>query len=728
MKTTGQPLRCLMVEDMEDDARLVLRELRANGYEVTSEIVDTPEAMRTALERAPWDLVVSDFSMPRFSGLDALKLLQASGHDLPFILVSGVLGEETAVNAMRAGAHDYLLKHDLTRLGPAVRRELTHAAKRRAHRVADAAMHRTEALLVTAGKIANLGGWSVNLGDNTVVWSDQVAHIHDELPGFSPALSQGLSYYAPEWRDKITSVFTACVRDGTPYDEEMEIISARGRRVWVRTTGQAVKDAAGRTHHVHGAFQDISKRKHAELIDQFLAQAGNRPDDDSFFPALACFLAKTLRMDYICIDRLEGDALNATTLAVWHDGRFADNLTYALKDTPCGEVVAKNFCCYPAQVIQAFPHDPLLKELRAESYIGVTLLSHTGHPIGLIAVIGRQPLGKRELAENTLARVAPRAAGELERLLVQADLKTSEERYRTLFSSMMEGFILYEVLFDGDNRPRDLRILDVNPAFEKQTGLRNARGRLLREVVPGIEDFWHEIYGRVALTGEPAEFENEVKALQSWFAVSAYRVGEPSHRRVGVIFHNITAPKRAEAALRDSEERFKALADGSPLAIYVSTGIEQKAKYINPTFLQLFGYSVDEISSFAKWAPLAYPDESYRRQISEDWQQCIEQAIAKGVEVVPKEAVVVCKDGSRKHILWGFKTMGPENWAFGLDLTARKQAESAIVQQLDELRRWQEVMLDREDRVQELKQEVNQLAARLGLPLKYPSQAAAGQK
>jgi transcription initiation factor TFIIIB Brf1 subunit/transcription initiation factor TFIIB len=98
------------------------------------------------------------------------------------------------------------------------------------------------------------------------------------------------------------------------------------------------------------------------------------------------------------------------------------------------------------------------------------------------------------------------------------------------------------------------------------------------------------------------------------------------------------------------------------------------------------------------------------------------------VEVVPKEAVVVCKDGSRKHILWGFKTMGPENWAFGLDLTARKQAESAIVQQLDELRRWQEVMLDREDRVQELKQEVNQLAARLGLPLKYPSQAAAGQK
>ena len=144
MSATTQPLRCLLVEDEEDDAKLILRELRARGYGVTSERVDTPEALRAALERAPWDLVISDFSMPQFSGLDALKILQASGRDLPFILVSGAMGEETAVNAMRAGAHDYLLKDKLTRLGPAVQRELREAAQRHARCEAELALIASE--------------------------------------------------------------------------------------------------------------------------------------------------------------------------------------------------------------------------------------------------------------------------------------------------------------------------------------------------------------------------------------------------------------------------------------------------------------------------------------------------------------------------------------------------------------------------------------------------------
>jgi len=678
MKITGQPLRCLIVEDMEDDAHLLLRELRASGYDVTSERVDTPETMRAALERTPWDLVISDFSMPGFSGLDALKLLQASGRDLPFIMVTGAMGEDTAVATMQAGAHDYILKDKLARLRPAVARELTHAADRRARRLAEEATRRNESLLAAAGHLANLGGWRVNLAEGQVVWSEQVALIHEEPPGFSPTLAQGINYYAPEWREKITAVFTACARDGTPYDEEMEIITARGRRVWVRTTGEAVRDAEGRIHRVQGALQNISARKQAEAIDAFLAQAGVSMEGESFFPALARFLAKTLQMDYVRIGRLDGDGLDVTTLVVWRDGRFEDNRTYALQDTPCGQVIEKKVCCYPAEVIHSFPNNATLQELQAESCVGVPLFSHTGQPIGLIAVIGRQPLANRELVETTLARVTPRAAGELERLLVEAELKTSEERYRTLFSSMLEGFCLFEVLFDDHGRPNDLRFLEINSAFEAQCGLRDVVGKRIREVLPRFEDSWYQIYGKVVLTGEPAQFENEAKELNRWFSVSSYRVGEPARRQVGVIFHDITARKQAEAALRESEEKFKALADGSPLAIYMSTGIEQNATYINPTFLQLFGYSFEEVSSFAKWAPLAYPDETYRRQISEDWHQCIAQAIATGGEVVPKEAVVVCKDGSRKTILWGFKTAGKENWAFGLDLTARKQAEMAL--------------------------------------------------
>ena len=95
-------LEVLLVEDSEDDARLLLRRLRDGGFEVTFERVETAEAMRTALEQKPWDVVLSDYQMPHFDGLSALELLKASGLDLPFILVSGTAGEDVAVAAMRA--------------------------------------------------------------------------------------------------------------------------------------------------------------------------------------------------------------------------------------------------------------------------------------------------------------------------------------------------------------------------------------------------------------------------------------------------------------------------------------------------------------------------------------------------------------------------------------------------------------------------------------------------
>jgi PAS domain S-box-containing protein len=132
------PLRVLIIEDSEPDARLVVRTLRQADYEPTWERVETPEAMRTALERQPWDVILSDYKMPHFSGLAALRLLQEMEIDLPFIIVSGTIGEETAVEAMRAGAHDYLLKGNLTRLAPAIAREMCEAESRRARRQAEA--------------------------------------------------------------------------------------------------------------------------------------------------------------------------------------------------------------------------------------------------------------------------------------------------------------------------------------------------------------------------------------------------------------------------------------------------------------------------------------------------------------------------------------------------------------------------------------------------------------
>src|SRR5580693_223401 len=124
------PLRLLLVEDSEDDAALLLRELARGGYEVIHKRVDTSAGMIAAMENQKWDLVISDHSMPHFNGIDALHLLRAKGSHIPFIFVSGTIGEETAVSALKDGAQDYLMKTNLKRLVPAVQRELREAEER----------------------------------------------------------------------------------------------------------------------------------------------------------------------------------------------------------------------------------------------------------------------------------------------------------------------------------------------------------------------------------------------------------------------------------------------------------------------------------------------------------------------------------------------------------------------------------------------------------------------
>src|SRR4051794_37304444 len=133
------PLRLLLVEDSDDDMELLLRELRRGAYEPDCTRVQTPGDFLSALDRRDWDIVISDFSMPAFSGLQALDLLKQKALDVPFILISGTVGEETAVECMKAGAHDYLMKANLTRLVPAVARELREAAERRQRRRAESA-------------------------------------------------------------------------------------------------------------------------------------------------------------------------------------------------------------------------------------------------------------------------------------------------------------------------------------------------------------------------------------------------------------------------------------------------------------------------------------------------------------------------------------------------------------------------------------------------------------
>ena len=133
-----------------------------------------------------------------------------------------------------------------------------------------------------------------------------------------------------------------------------------------------------------------------------------------------------------------------------------------------------------------------------------------------------------------------------ERKHAEQALRESETRFRTLFESMDEGYCVIEMIFDEKNNPTDYRFLEVNPAFEKQTGIKNARGRLMREIAPDHEQHWFDMYGRIALSGETLRFENPAAALQRHYEVCAFRVGAPELRRVGIVFNDITGRKNLE--------------------------------------------------------------------------------------------------------------------------------------------------------------------------------------
>jgi two-component system, cell cycle sensor histidine kinase and response regulator CckA len=253
-------LRVLLAEDSPADAKLVIVALRKEWPSVKVERVETAKAMRAALAPDRWDLVISDWSMPNFSAPAALAILKETGLDLPFIIVSGTIGEEIAVEAMRAGAQDYVLKDKLARLVPAVERELREFKERAARRRAEDALRESEARFRRLAEAGIIGIVTINLAgkfyDVNEAYARLVGYSRDELTAEG---RQWPDLMPPEWRATDAAARRELTRMGTAAPREMELIRKDGSRVPV-LVGAAMLDST-----LCIAFVlDLSSQKRAE--------------------------------------------------------------------------------------------------------------------------------------------------------------------------------------------------------------------------------------------------------------------------------------------------------------------------------------------------------------------------------------------------------------------------------------------------------------------------------
>ncbi len=273
MTDAPAPLRVLMVEDSPGDAELVQRELRRAGYAVAARRVDAAEDMRLALQEGPWDLVLADYRIPGFGGREALRLLQTSGRDLPFILVSGAIGEEAAVALMKAGAHDYVAKGNLTRLGAVVERELREARLRRERREALAALEASRQGLERAQALARIGSWEWDLSKPYQVWTPELFRIFALDPAIGPPDSDRfISMVHPADRPAVLAAIETLIAEGNPQELEYRITDAGGEAHHLHERAELDRDASGRPVLLRGTIQDITERVRMEALLQDLGR------------------------------------------------------------------------------------------------------------------------------------------------------------------------------------------------------------------------------------------------------------------------------------------------------------------------------------------------------------------------------------------------------------------------------------------------------------------------
>lgn len=553
------PLRVLYVEDLEADAELMTLALRRSGYTVASRRVMTAVEMLTALSNDPWDLVISDYSLPSFDAPGAMATLRASGFDLPLIIVSGTVDEESAVAALRAGAHDFITKSNLARLGPAVQRELREAENRRQRRQAEARLHEQEAsfrLLFESNPLPmwvydaeNLAFLEVNTAAVSHYGYTRDEFLQMDFAGIQPAedipvLLANLKADRPSYR---------------PAEPHWRHRLKDGRIINVEITAHALlfrgRDAVLVVAH------DITERVKAAAALQA-----------SETELRALFAAMT---DVISVVDADGRYLKIAPT----DARFL----YAPPETMLGKTVHEIFPPAQADDFVACIRDAL--ETRSPVRYEYRLPTQ-GQNLWFEATLS--PLG-----EETVFFIARDIT---KRKLAEAAVRESEARTRLIVDTALDAVVTIDHLST---------ITSWNPQAERTFGWTQleALGQSIYNLI--IPDRYQEAHRRglahFLATGEGPVLNKRIEITSQHrdghefpveLAITPIKSGETFI--FSAFVRDISERQRAQAALEARERRFRALIENSADAITL-VDRDGTITYDSPAAPKLLGYEPDEL-------------------------------------------------------------------------------------------------------------------------------------
>lgn len=475
------------------------------------------------------------------------------------------------------------------------------------------------------------------------------------------------------------------------YEYEARIRHADGSYRWQLVKSVALKsDQKGKVTRILGIRMDVTDRKLMEEALFFVAQRGWQTSGENFFDALAQFLGEKLDMDYVFIDRLDENPDMAETVALYAKGAIIPNMRYALKGTPCENVMGKALCVYRHGIQQLFPEDTLLPGMGAESYIGIPLWDSTGQPIGLIAVMDTKPITNEVPATQVLQLVATRAAAELERERSNCLLRAREHEFRTLAENLPDNIMRYD---------RQGRAVYLNPALEKLHGISDeARiGKRIREFqTDGRYEAYAQAVDAVLTSGENGEFEltlpdpsNNRRVYQMRMNAERDEHGEVTG--VLVIGRDITERKQVEEELCQLTLFQQTILNSAPYSI-ISTTPDGMVTAFNPAAERLLGYAADEV--VGKQTPALWHDrqeiEQHAQRLSEELGETIEPGFevftARPCRSQPEENewTFIHKNGTRIPVNLSITALRDEDGRVSgylgmiYDLTERKQVQHQL--------------------------------------------------